>query len=179
MTQYLPLEMKDILIPNGLVYEKMARLNEWFCPTEFSEIDKQDKFKQADNKIIQKASEGEGSFQLLKLIKSIPNLKFKLTTEQELMISTPHNLLCLGRSGTGKTTSSALRLFATEAFYKFHDLHRKWKLENPNARNSEFKVPSDFISQRSDVKLLFVSASPVLVNEIKRFFGEFKGHFTK
>ena len=94
------------------------------------------------------------------------------------MISSPNNLLCLGRSGTGKTTSSALRLFATEAFYKFHDLHRKFKQENPQAKNSDFKVPSDFISQRSDVKLLFVSASPVLVNEIKRFFIEFKSHFT-
>lgn len=67
----------------------------------------------------------------MKLIKSVPNLKFKLTPEQELMISTPQNLLCLGRSGTGKTTSSALRLFATEAYYKYHDLLRKFKLDNP------------------------------------------------
>jgi len=31
---------------------------------------------------------------------------------------------------------------------------------------------------KSDVKLLFVSASPVLVNEVKRFFLDFKSHFT-
>jgi Cdc6-like AAA superfamily ATPase len=61
------------------------------------------------------------------------------------MISTPSNLLCLGRSGTGKTTTSALRLFATEAYYKYHDLYRKFKLDNPNARNAEFRVPHDFI----------------------------------
>ena len=61
------------------------------------------------------------------------------------MISTPQNLLCLGRSGTGKTTSSALRLFATEAFYKYHDLLRKFKLEKPEAKNQDFKVPPNFI----------------------------------
>jgi hypothetical protein len=94
------------------------------------------------------------------------------------MISTPQNILCLGRSGTGKTTSSALRLFATEAFYKYHNLHKKFKKDNPNASNSEFKVSHDFILSNSDVKLLFVSASPVLVNEVKRFFIEFKTHFT-
>lgn len=138
-----------------------------------------DKFKQADNSIIKSASDEQGGFQLLKLIKSVPNLKFKLTPEQELMISTPQNLLCLGRSGTGKTTTSALRLFATEAFYKYHDLHRKFKLQNPDAKNQDFKPAHDFILQTSDVKLMFVSASPVLVNEVKRFFIEFKTHFTE
>jgi len=122
-------------------------------------------------------SDESGGLQLLRLIKSVPNLKFKLTGEQELMISTPQNILCLGRSGTGKTTSSALRLFATEVYYKYHELYRKFKLENPNARNADFKVPTDFLSQMSNIKLLFISASPVLVNEVKRFFIEFKTHF--
>lgn len=108
----------------------------------------------------------------------MPKLKFRLTPEQELMISTPQNLLVLGRSGTGKTTSSALRLFATEAFYMYHELLRTYKLHNPDARNSDFKVPSDFILKSSNLKMLFVSASPVLVNEVKRFFEDFKTHFT-
>ena len=47
------------------------------------------------------------------------------------MISTPENLLCLGRSGTGKTTSSALRLFASDAFFKFKEQLSLWKLNNP------------------------------------------------
>ena len=95
------------------------------------------------------------------------------------MISTPHNLLCLGRSGTGKTTSSALRLFATEAFYKYYDAQRRFKLENPSAKNKDFKVGVDFLHKSSEVKLLFVSASPVLTNEVKRFSAEFKEHFTQ
>jgi hypothetical protein len=180
MTTYLPTEFKDMIVPTELrdKYMRLLKLKELFYDKEFELVLESDKFKAADSSIIKSVSDEQGGFQLLKLIKSIPNLKFRLTPEQELMISSPNNLLCLGRSGTGKTTSSALRLFATEAYYKFHDLHRKFKQENPQAKNSDFKVPSDFLSQRSDVKLLFVSASPVLVNEIKRFFIEFKSHFT-
>ena len=38
----------------------------------------------------------------------------------------PHFIFA-GTAGTGKTTSSALRLFATEAFYKYHELLRTFK----------------------------------------------------
>ena len=68
---------------------------------------------------------------MLRFIKKIPKIKFKLTEEQDLMISTPENLLCLGRSGTGKTTSSALRLFASDAFYKFKEQFSDFRLRNP------------------------------------------------
>ena len=54
------------------------------------------------------------------------------------MISTPENLLCLGRSGTGKTTSSALRLFASDAFYKFHEQLKYYKTMNPDKRMKDF-----------------------------------------
>ena len=86
-------------------------------------------------------------------------------------------MLCLGRSGTGKTTSSALRLFATDAFYKYHEQLTKWKQENPNGRNRDFLVDPQFMDFHSQLKLTFVSASPVLINEIKRFYLDFKKHF--
>lgn len=81
--------------------------------------------------IIEQVADEDGTKQLLRFIKSIPKIKFKLTSEQDLMISTPENLLCLGRSGTGKTTSSALRLFASDAFYKFHEQTNLFKAANP------------------------------------------------
>ena len=139
---------------------------------------KEDKFKRADNAIVDQVSDEHGAQQLLRLIKAIPKIKFKLTPEQELMISTPQNLLCLGRSGTGKTTSSALRLFATDAFYKYHEQLSKFKAENPDKKNKDFVVDPSFIDQNSKLKLMFVSASPVLINEIKRFYLDFKRHFT-
>jgi len=79
-------------------------------------------------------------------------------------------LLCLGRSGTGKTTSSALRLFATDAYYKYHEQLAKYKIENPDGKVRDFVIDPNFIEFNSKLKLTFVSASPVLVNEIKRFY---------
>jgi hypothetical protein len=121
-------------------------------------------------------SEEDGTQQLLRFIKSIPKIKFRLTPEQDLMISTPENLLCLGRSGTGKTTSSALRLFASDAFYKFKEQLATWKIANPDKRNKDFQIAPDFTNRNSSLKLLFVSASPVLVNEVKRFYQDLKHH---
>lgn len=46
------------------------------------------------------------------------------------MISSPNNLLCLGRSGTGKTICSALRLFSTDAFYKYIEEFNKFSQTN-------------------------------------------------
>ena len=126
--------------------------------------------------IIEQVGEEDGAQQLLRFIKAIPKIKFKLTKEQDLMISTPENLLCLGRSGTGKTTSSALRLFASDAFYKFHEQLGQFKVMNPDKRNKDFQIATDFMEQESSLKLLFVSASPVLVNEVKRFYVDLKRH---
>ncbi len=124
---YAPKHFPEVECDPGVKtkFIKSEVTGELFCPNEFSCI--KDKFKPADDAIVKHVSEEQGGFQLLRLIKSVPRLKFKLTPEQELMISTPQNLLCLGRSGTGKTTSSALRLFATEAFYKYHELLRTFK----------------------------------------------------
>ena len=43
-------------------------------------------------------------------------------------------------------------------------------------RNKDFQITSDFMEQESKLKLLFVSASPVLVNEVKRFYLDLKVH---
>ena len=92
------------------------------------------------------------------------------------MISTPSNLLCLGRSGTGKTTSSALRLFSTDAFYKYMEQLRQFKLQNPDKLNQHFRVDPSFMNAPSKLKLVFVTASPVLTNEVKKFYVDMKEH---
>ena len=117
----MPLEFADKWVSEEIV-EKYARdeiTGEFSFEDEFKLVE--DKFKRADQDIVEQLSDEQGAQQLLRLIKAIPKIKFKLTAEQEMMISTPQNLLCLGRSGTGKTTSSALRLFATDAYYKYHE----------------------------------------------------------
>ena len=57
------------------------------------------------------------------------------------MIGTPQNLLCLGRSGTGKTTSSALRLFSTDAYYKYIEAFKEYQ---ERKRDEEYKQGDKF-----------------------------------
>lgn len=93
------------------------------------------------------------------------------------MISTPNNLLCLGRSGTGKTTSSALRLFSTDAFYKYIEEHKMFKeKKDKQGINNKFKIDVDFMNKPSNLRLVFVTASPVLTNEVKKFYNDMKSH---
>lgn len=102
------------------MYARSSKLRGEFAYSDEANI-KWDKFLKADDNLLEMIADEKGSQQLLRLIKSIPKIKFKLTPEQEMMIGTPQNILCLGRSGTGKTTSSALRLFATDATYKYKE----------------------------------------------------------
>lgn len=143
---------------------------------EFENV--RDKFSRANHGIVDFVSDEKGAEQMLRLIRSIPQLKFRLTVEQERMISTPSNLLCLGRSGTGKTTSSALRLFSTDVFYKYMDELRRFKVANPDALNQDFKVEPRFLSKSSQLRLVFVTFSPVLTNEVQKFYNEMREHFT-
>ena len=54
------------------------------------------------------------------------------------VVKSNQNLLCLGRSGTGKTTTSVLRLFAQEVVYllitKQKALNEQYKMQLANAK---------------------------------------------
>jgi ABC-type taurine transport system ATPase subunit len=47
----------------------------------------------------------------------MPTLAIKLSKQQKTVVASAENMLCLGRSGTGKTTTSVLRLFAQEILF--------------------------------------------------------------
>ncbi len=83
--KYLPATLCNPVLQDKFVRSEITK--EYYCPNEFSFIE--DKFETADDKIVKSVADEQGGFQLLKLIKSVPKLKFKLTPEQELMISTP------------------------------------------------------------------------------------------
>jgi hypothetical protein len=50
-------------------------------------------------------------------------------------------------------------------------------LLNPGKKTRDFKIDPDYIEDRSKLKLVFVSASPVLISEIGKFYRDFKTHF--
>jgi ABC-type taurine transport system ATPase subunit len=57
------------------------------------------------------------SKKLVQILDLMPTLQIKLSEVQKKVVASNQNLLCLGRSGTGKTTTSVLRLFAQEILY--------------------------------------------------------------
>ena len=78
----------------------------------FKNANMNDQQWKADEEIVKKLSSEQNVEKLLSIIDQIPNLDIKLSALQQAVVSSSENLLCLGRSGTGKTTSSVLRLFA-------------------------------------------------------------------
>lgn len=57
-------------------------------------------------------------------ISKTPNFKFKLTKQQKEVIGKNGTLIVIGRSGTGKTLLSILRLYAIEFLTKSSIVYR-------------------------------------------------------
>ena len=63
---------------------------------------------------LQKFERGQ---RLGKVLQMLPIVKMALNSNQQRILNSPENLFILGRSGTGKTTTTVLRFFCQEAMY--------------------------------------------------------------
>ncbi|CAK77908.1 unnamed protein product (macronuclear) [Paramecium tetraurelia] len=115
------------------------------------------------NYTIQKYCNLPSSQQLLTIIKNIPNFKVKLTQEQENVISYGGDALVIGRSGTGKTTCALLKLFSTDILYKL-----RINLDKIKNQNSDILLSQQ--DQNTQLKTIFVTASPLLACQVKRLY---------
>jgi len=75
--------------------------------------------------------------------------------------------MVIGRSGTGKTTCAVLRLFAIEMLFKIRVSLNKKKF---GGMLKDTRFMADDIDQAIGLHSLFVTASPVLTNEIERYY---------
>ena len=75
----MPLNFTDKYIDDDIscLFTRHEKTGEFFYEKEF----KEDKFKSADKAIVESVSDEQGAQQLLRLIKAIPKIKFKLTSE--------------------------------------------------------------------------------------------------
>jgi len=105
--------------------------------------------------------------QIVEFLKKIPNFRIKLTPEQNAVVGQGENVVALGRSGTGKTTCAILRLFAMEILFKF-------RMTLARLKNEGLAKASNFTSEDLDnvfgLHCIFVTASPVLSNEVQRYY---------
>ncbi|EAR98741.2 UvrD/REP helicase amine-terminal domain protein (macronuclear) [Tetrahymena thermophila SB210] len=123
--------------------------------------------QQVSNHVISQCLNFGSAQKLVNVLQKIPNFKVKLSSEQSHIISCSGNVVCIGRSGTGKTTSAVLRMFALEMLFKYrlHVYHnRHMKLASQTRFN-----PKD-LDKMVGLRCIFVTASPVLTNEIKRYY---------
>ena len=67
--------------------------------------------------MLSKLSKSMERSRLSKILSILPTLDIKLNFEQMKILNTNENLFILGRSGTGKTTTTVLRFFCQELAY--------------------------------------------------------------
>lgn len=108
---------------------------------------------------------------LVGFLESIPNFRLKLTDEERDTIGQTGNVLALGRSGTGKTTCSVLRLFATEVLFK---VRMRSLLREQSAEGGIGKFSYEDLGLQCGLHMIFVTASPVLTTEVSRFYQSLK-----
>jgi hypothetical protein len=96
---------------------------------------------------------------LMSILTRIPDFKFKLTPQQTKLVSDTADSLTIGRSGTGKTTCSVLRLCATELLYKYY--HHKEAGETLSSEN---------IDTSCGFRSIFMTVSSNLSQDVKLFY---------
>jgi hypothetical protein len=79
----------------------------------------------------------------------MPTLHIKLSALQMSVVTSNHNLLCLGRSGTGKTTTSVLRLFAQEVLYTILKKQDEKKQRDMTEKKREEKIKQRMMIEES------------------------------
>lgn len=75
--------------------------------------------------------------------------------------------MVIGRSGTGKTTCAVMRLFAIQMLFRIRVSLNKKKFQS---LIEDTKFMADDIDETLGLHSLFVTASPVLTNEIQRYY---------
>ncbi|CAD8090940.1 unnamed protein product [Paramecium primaurelia] len=98
------------------------------------------------------------------LLKNIKNEKFTINIEQFQAISQEGDTILIGRSGTGKTTISLLKLFITDAIFMLRQ-----NLDYFKECNSKINMQYNQQLQNGiQLKTLFLTSSPLLAQQIKQ-----------
>ena len=74
--------------------------------------------------------------------------------------------MVIGRSGTGKTTCAVLRMFSMEMLFKL----RMSINSNKQKQLADGRMMPDDIDSAVGLHCVFITVSPVLTNEVRRFY---------
>ncbi|CAK71756.1 unnamed protein product (macronuclear) [Paramecium tetraurelia] len=98
------------------------------------------------------------------LLKNIKSEKFSINMEQFQAISQEGDTILIGRSGTGKTTISLLKLFITDAIFMLRQNLDLFK-ESYSKINLQYNKE---LQSGIQLKTLFLTSSPLLAQQIKQ-----------
>ncbi|CAD8167125.1 unnamed protein product [Paramecium pentaurelia] len=119
--------------------------------------------------LLKRYADFSSAAKLVELLQKVPNFKIKLTEEEQEVVGSDGNVMVIGRSGTGKTTCSILRLFAMETLFKLRLELYKQKHENVL---QNYKYDDEEVNNNVGLHCVFATASPVLTTEVKRYYGK-------
>ncbi|CAK63357.1 unnamed protein product (macronuclear) [Paramecium tetraurelia] len=161
LIQWIPLKFNqlkekkdDLLFKKGQLIKKSfyEKLSNQF---HYEDIGNQNKYK-----LIQFV-DFESVGQILDLLQKSQAFKIKLSDQEKQIVITKNNALVIGRSGTGKTTSTVLRIFATEMLVKVRSKFLGQK---------RIQFLQDYQRKEVEIHSLFSTANRFLVQEVEKYY---------
>ena len=113
---------------------------------------------------------------LQKTLELLPTLEIQLNYDQLKILNSTDNMFVLGRSGTGKTTTTILRIFCQEILLIAVKKQKKLMDQYERTRALELlqkvkkvmpRLEAKDLQNESQIRMVFATASPVLTNEVK------------
>ncbi|CAD8100117.1 unnamed protein product [Paramecium sonneborni] len=158
--QWIPLQFKQLMeqkqnmLFKGQYMKKSfhEKLNIQFY---YEDIGNQNKYK-----LIQFA-DFESAGQILDLLQKSQQFKIKLSNQEKQIVGTKNNALVIGRSGTGKTTSIVLRIFATEMLVK---------VRSKLLGQKRIQFLQDYQNKDIQIHSIFSTANKFLVQEVEKYY---------
>jgi tetratricopeptide (TPR) repeat protein len=129
-----------------------------------------------NSQILSTLADGTSCQGFINLLETLPNFRIRLTDEERDLIGTPGNVMALGRSGTGKTTCAVLRLFSSEVVFRYRSQQAQIRRGLMLAGT---KLGPEDIDNRCGLHTIFVTASPVLTNEVRRYYLKLNDHIKR
>jgi hypothetical protein len=151
-----------------------SKINRWVTreTVELAEMKKIAEYQRMVNReMIKNYADFSSAKRLVELLVKIPNFGIKFTEEEKEVIGTNGNVLVIGRSGTGKTTCSVLRMFSMEMLFK---IRKGLSREKHKKMLEGIKFDPEQLEEEGELRCIFATASPVLTNEIKRYYARLK-----
>jgi hypothetical protein len=97
---------------------------------------------------------------LVKILESIPNFVYSFSEQQRELITTQHNSVVIGRSGTGKTTCAVMRMIGIQLM----------TIASRNLERGKKKITYSDLCEKTFLKMVFITASPILARNVKKLY---------